>query len=207
MYPPRSRHIFAVVALCFAVGASACEGCAGCGEPVESAPDTSAPTPSEPDAAPVADEGPNLAVATELAEAEAEKISVLTGDSARAVAGAIEATKTKAPKPPKPRIKDEPETGKLAKAALNKVFNLHADAMKSCYERSLKRTPGLAGKVRLTISIRSNGSVQRADARGLSLRDANVQKCMERQALTMKFEEPEGGAVRVNKTYSFAPDF
>ena len=184
----------------------ACDGCAGCGEepPV---PDAGAPP--APDVRPTEDEPEDntLAVATELAESEAEKLAVRSIDSASAVAGAIEAENASKPAPPKPKIKDEPETGTLQKAQLNKVFNMHADAMKSCYERSLKRSPGLAGKVRLEVVIGSNGSVRSANARGLSLKDDNVTSCMERQAATMKFPEPEGGAVRVNKSFTFTPDF
>ena len=186
----------------------ACEGCEGCDEPA--APDLG--HTATPDVRPTEDEPQvdTTAIARELAEADAEKISVRVGDSARAVAGEIEAELAKRPKPKKParpKIKDEPETGKLARAQLNKVFSEHGAAMKSCYERSLKRTPGLMGKVRLELLVKSDGDVRTATARGISLRDDAVSSCMERQALTMKFPPPEGGALRVNKTYSFTPDF
>lgn len=194
----------ATLSLVFAL---ACGGCEQCGEPP--APDVAVQVPKAPDVGGAKEEPvDNTAVATELAEAEAEKISVRVGDAARAVAGEIEAAQAaKKPKNPTPKIKDEPETGKLQKAELNKVFNIHAEAMKSCYERSLKKSPGLSGKVRLELLVRSSGDVKSANARGVSLQDSAVQSCMERQAMTMKFPEPEGGALRVNKTYSFTPDF
>lgn len=186
----------------------ACEGCEQCGEPPP-VPDASAP-PQAVDTGSTEDEPEvdNTVVATEMAEADGEKLAVRAGDTARALAGEIEAlAAAKKPKPRKPKIKSEPETGKLKKAQLNKVFNLHAAAMKSCYERSLKRTPGLMGKVRLEVLISSDGKVKSSNARGISLRDSAVSSCMERQAQTMNFPEPEGGALRVNKTYSFTPDF
>ncbi len=203
----RRIHSYArMVAALFVTLTVACEGCKACKAPA--APDV-AVAPSTPDTGAAAEpDVDNSAVAIELAEAASERIGVRVGDSARALSGEIEAaTAAKKPKKPTPRLKDEPETGKLQKAELNKVFDIHAEAMKTCYERSLKRSPGLMGKVRLELLIRSSGEVRNANARGISLRDEHVSTCMERQAMTMKFPEPDGGALRVNKTYSFTPAF
>ncbi len=146
------------------------------------------------------------------AKANAEEIGieagVSLGDVARNVAAEMEAlaNEPKKPKVRKPRVA-EPETGKLAAAAIQKVFRLNDSAFKKCYERSLKKNPGLEGKVKLSIVIQSDGTVSSSQVSPVSLRDALVNDCMERQAKTMKFPKPEGGSVRVNKSYTFTPDF
>lgn len=195
-----------VVRTAFAVLLLAAVGCDGCTkQPVVE------PEPAAPDVRPVEEE-PEIdpyAGAAEAAEEEGQKLSLATSDRAVAVAGEIEASLTAKPTAPatRPKRTEEPETGSLQAAELNRIFDMHAAAMKSCYERALKRSPGLLGKVRLEVVIATNGSVRRATAHGLSLRDDTVTSCMERHALTMKFPEPEGGAVRVNKQFSFTPDF
>ena len=201
VHPHRSLAlpIALVLMLCFA----ACDGCAGCGEePVEP------PIPAAPDVGVEKEDEPvdPLAEAKKDADERAESVAIALGDVARAVAGEIEAA-ANAPKKAPRQVRKEPETGKLAKAELNKVFNAHAGAMTKCYERVLKAEPGLAGKVRIELVIRSSGEVKSATARGLSLKNSVVESCMERQAETMKFPEPDGGAVRVAKTYSFSPEF
>lgn len=203
-----SGMVVRTVLVALLVAAVGCDGCAGCGEQ----PAVVDVGSVEPDIRPTEDEpeGDPLAEATEQAESTAQQQALATSDSAVAVAGAIEASlvaKPNAPSTPsRPKSTDEPETGTLAASELNKIFDMHAAAMKTCYERALKRSPGLMGKVRLEVTIATNGSVRRAAAHGTSLRDDTVTSCMERHALTMKFPEPSGGAVRVNKTFSFTPD-
>lgn len=195
-----------VILLAVALLFGACEGCEACqDEELDTPPDLTVK-----DTGPPREDEPTdpLAEARETAEGEAESTAVHLGDVAREVAAEIEVASRSKPDPkPRPKIKKEPETGRLSKAELNKVFNVHADAMKKCYERSLKQSPGLQGKVRLTLLISGSGDVKTANVRGISLNNGSVESCMERQATTMKFPEPKGGSVRVNKTYSFFPEF
>jgi hypothetical protein len=204
-----SSRILRLAALAALVSFAACSGCEACGgEP--SAPDVGATNSAAPDTGAEAepDAAEDLTEAREAAVGTGLSTGVHVSDIARAVGGEIEAQGAAPPKVrPNLKNKAEPETGQLAKAKLNKVFNVHAGAMKKCYERSLKKSPGLQGKVRLEIVISSRGKVTSANVRGMSLRDRSIEGCMERQALTMQFPEPDGGAVRVNKTYSFFPEF
>lgn len=180
----------------------ACEGCED--EPPEDAPTIEADVGVE------TEDEPEDTLAEETADAEKRAIeqAVTLGDVARNVTAEIEAIVDKPVKPTvrKPRVA-EPETGRLAASELKKVFRTNDSAFKKCYERSLKKNPGLEGKVSLSIVIGGDGNVGSASVKGVSLRDALVQDCMERQALTMKFPEPTGGSVRVNKSYTFTPDF
>lgn len=184
---------------------AACDGC----KEKPSAPDVGTTTTQvvEEDTGPDEPVDP-LAEAREEAEGHAESGAIHLSDIARSVGAEIEAQANK-PKPKRRaniKRKKPQDTGKLAKAQLNKVFNVHADAMKKCYERSLKKMPGLQGKVRVNLRIKPDGVVETVNVRGLSLNDPTVLGCMEREAQTMKFPEPDGGSVRVVKVYSFFPE-
>jgi len=133
----------------------------------------------------------------------AEELAVATGDETRAFASALEAQLNK----PKPNIKRPLKmTGKIDTKAVKRVFNMHVNAMKKCYERELKRNPGLEGKVKLQVVIKSDGKVGGASVKGVSLRNQKINSCMEREARGMKFPKPTGGAVTVANPYTFTPD-
>lgn len=198
-----SNTSFIVTVLIAALWASGCDGCKD-PKPEAPAPVTTAAAVDVGGEEDTREE--SLYEARMRAQTAGTSHAVHVGDVGRSLSAEIEAAASK-PRPPKPKIEREAETGSLKKAQLNSVFNAHAGAMKKCYERVLKNEPGLAGKVRIELLIGSNGSVRSAKTRGGSLRNATVQDCMERHAKTMKFPEPSGGAVRVTKTYSFTPEF
>ncbi len=192
-----------LVAATLALGlvSAACDGCKE--KPAE--PDVGVTTGPPEDTGPDEPVDP-LAEAREKAESDAVSAAVHLSDITRAVGAEIEAQANKPKRKPKPRIKKDRENGKLAKKQLNRVFNSHASAMKKCYERALKKSPGLRGKVSLELRIRRDGSVRDARVRGSSLSNPAVHGCMTREAMGMKFPKPKGGAVRVAKTYAFAPE-
>jgi hypothetical protein len=181
-------------------------GCEGCQE--ETPPED--PPKVEPDVGVEKEDEPEdpLAEAKANAEELAIEEAVSRGDVARIVAAEMEALANapKKPKVRKPRVA-EAEGGTLPAAEVKKVFRMNDAAFKKCYERSLKGNPGLEGKVALTVVIGTDGTVRSASVRGVSLKDSKVNSCMERQARTMKFPKPKGGTVRVNKSFTFLPDF
>ena len=177
-------------------------GCAGC----EEEPKNELPKLVEKKEVPIEPKVDPLKEATEEAERVAMDDSVYISDRAREVAAEIEAQSHKTVSKRPPKEKPEPETGSLAKSELRKVFNVHAGAMRKCYERQLKRNPRLEGKVRLEIVIRSSGQVGSAKVNGISLDNRQVNDCMVRQARTMKFPKPDGGAARVTMPYTFTPE-
>ncbi len=190
------KRLLLLALVVFAVGCESCQ---------EEKPVEPPPKPPEPDLAVKEEPVDPLKEAKEDAEPKAEELAVLTGDTARAAAAEIEAA---ANKPPKRNIvkKVEKPTGQIDPKDLKKVFNRHLGAMKKCYERELKKNPGLEGKVVLTVVIKSDGKVGRANAKGKSLRNARVNDCIEREARGMKFPKPKGGSVIVNNPYTFTPD-
>ena len=108
-----------------------------------------------------------------------------------------------------PRVKGERRgpSGKIDAKDAAKVFRRFEGAMKKCYERGLKKRPGIQGKVLLVVRVGSDGKVTQATARGRSLDDKVVQNCMESMAKRMEFPEPKGGVAQLKKPYNFKPDF
>lgn len=151
-----------------------------------------------------------LAKARTEAETLASDLVLPRADLAQIVASDIE-TASKVPASARPRIKgkktSEKATGSIPPAAANRVFRNFDGAMKKCYERALKRTPGLEGKVELQVLVSKDGSVRKVRAKGASLRDASVNKCLETTAKRMKFPAPSGGLAKISKRYSFSPAF
>ena len=197
--------------LCICLLTVSLAACDGCSEK-KTTPDLGTPaqdlgSPGEPDLGPPEDA---LKEAREAAETAGQLKAVNLGDSARLVASQIEAARTAVTKSttPKTRIKtggESKETGKIAANDAERVFRKFDGAMKKCYERALKKRPGLEGKVKLMVVVGASGSVTRANASGLSLKDSSVNNCMEALTPRMKFPKPEGGNAKLQKVYSFSP--
>ena len=148
-----------------------------------------------------------LKEAKEKAEKDGVDVGVGRMDIANLAAANIEAAlKDDKDAKPKTRIRSTSSAkGKIDSKDAAKVFRKFEGAMKMCYERALKKSPGIEGKVNLIVVVSEDGSVSRADAKGISLRSSQVSNCMEQLAKRMKFPKPKGGAARVSKPYVFKP--
>ncbi len=185
----------------FALTLSACGGCEEKKpEPVDP------PVVKKEEPKPKVDEPPvdPLAEAKEDAKTKASELGIVFMDRATMVAGLVEGLKAE-PTTPKATIKRTTvkASGRIDPKAASGVFRDYNGAMRKCYERSLKRSPGLAGRVSLSLLVGSSGTVKSASARGLS---SDVGKCMELVAKRMEFPKPKGGAAKINKAYKFEPD-
>lgn len=190
-----------------ALGLSACDSCS---KPKETTPDMSAVKPkdmgkpkAEPDLPP---EDP-LKEAKADADTKGLNAAIATVDRANLVAADMEANAQKGDSSA-PKIRKTQEDafkGSLDPKDANKVFRNFDGAMKACYERALKRSPGLEGQAMLTLKISPDGGVMGAKASGISLKDNMVFKCMEALTPKMKFPAPKGGAALLRKTYTFSP--
>lgn len=187
---------------------SACDGCEGCSDEPEQK--DQGPVIEQDMAPPKApDMRDPLAEAKEQADKDGAAVAIGRLDIANIVAANIEAATTevdtKSTKTTSPRIKTSRHKGSIDPKAAAKVFRKFDGAMKMCYERALKKSPGLEGKVGLTVVVNSTGAVTSSNARGLSLRSSLVSDCMENLARRMKFPAPRGGDAQINKTYVFKP--
>ena len=181
---------------------SACGGCEEKKEPVEEPKveikkEEPKPKVEEPKVDP-------LEEAKKDAKDKGVEVAIGFMDRATLIAGLIEGME-KAPDTPKATIKKTTvkATGRIDPKEASKVFRDYNGAMRKCYERALKRSPGLEGRVSLSLLVGSNGTVKSASTRGLN---SDVGKCMKLVAKRMKFPAPKGGAAKINKPYNFTPD-
>lgn len=178
--------------------------CDGCSEKKPEQKDQGTVVKEEKDMAPAKEpdlpEEDPLKEAKEKAEKDGTDVGVGRMDIANLAAANIEAALKEGDSKPKTRIRSTSrETGSIDSKDAAKVFRKFEGAMKMCYERALKKSPGIEGKVNLSVVVSEDGSVSRADARGVSLKSSQVSNCMEQLAKRMKFPKPKGGAARLNK--------
>lgn len=94
-------------------------------------------------------------------------------------------------------------TGQLDPAQLARAVKERVGALRACYERALKRTPTLHGKLVLHISITAAGTVSAADVDSESLQDVEMGECIRTSVLRWRFPAPEGGRLEVSFPFVF----
>jgi TonB family protein len=96
-------------------------------------------------------------------------------------------------------------TGVLDSSAIAKVVSRRKGAIKSCYEKQLKRNPKLAGKVKVQFTILQSGRVSNARVLEDTTGDPAVGKCIVSGMQRWRFPKPDGGDVTVAFPFVFAP--
>jgi len=84
-------------------------------------------------------------------------------------------------------------SGHLEPDQISAVVRAGLDPLRRCYERSLKMTPELVGKLTLRMRVAADGRVLRAEAKGTSELPADLQRCLAQAAGRFQFPRPEGG--------------
>ena len=64
-----------------------------------------------------------------------------------------------------------------------------------CYERALKRNPGLSGKISVRIEINTVGRVTTVGIESDSIGDPTVTACVKATMKRLRFPPPEGGDI------------
>ncbi|MHB8417887.1 MAG: AgmX/PglI C-terminal domain-containing protein [Myxococcales bacterium] len=88
--------------------------------------------------------------------------------------------------------------GLLSKTAIHQVAYIHRDEIQQCYEASLKRRPGLAGRVIAQFVIEATGSVSHVRISESTLNDAAVEDCVVNHLSRWRFPRPVRGRVSVS---------
>lgn len=189
-------------ALLIASSLAACDGCSKPADPPKE-PEVIKP-PEPPKEEPKPPEDP-LKEAREDAERQAGAAALALQDACALVGADIEGMNAKPTTAVQPTKIKQLETGTIDSKAAAKVFRDYDGGMKKCYERTLKKNPGLEGNVLLTLIINPDGKVKSARAGG-NLDNKEVETCVERLAVEMTFPKPEGGAARLVKPYKFSPN-
>ncbi|MCC7074631.1 MAG: AgmX/PglI C-terminal domain-containing protein [Deltaproteobacteria bacterium] len=87
--------------------------------------------------------------------------------------------------------------GELSKEEIMKVINQHIGEIQFCYEKQLRTTPGLAGRVVLEWTVNPQGRVSVVKVAQSSLASSEATNCMISKLKTWKFPSPRGGAVTI----------
>jgi hypothetical protein len=100
-------------------------------------------------------------------------------------------------------IIEEGSSGQLDVEQLRREMRNRVGALRSCYERALKRTPQLSGKLILRFTIVPAGTVTGVQLESDSLDDADMASCVRRLALGWRFPAPQGGPMEVSFPFVF----
>lgn len=95
-------------------------------------------------------------------------------------------------------------SGKMDKTQLSAVFRAREGALRSCYERELKKNPSLGGKLTVKFTIGGAGRVTSASVTKHLDGSSAVGECVVSRIQTWKFPSPEGGDVTVSKSIVFS---
>ena len=103
-------------------------------------------------------------------------------------------------------VRSEPPAvdGELDPGIVAKEVRARMGAIRGCYERALKRNPGLGGKIVLRWTITAAGTVTGVDTESDSMGDADVVSCIKALVARWRFPAPQGGTVDVSFPFVFA---
>lgn len=93
--------------------------------------------------------------------------------------------------------------GYLSAEQIMRVVRRNQAAVRYCYENELQRQPNLRGRIEIQWRIARNGSVSSARVGRSTMRNARVEGCIVRQVRRWRFDQPDGGEVRVNFPFLF----
>ena len=95
--------------------------------------------------------------------------------------------------------------GALDSAAIARVVRGRMRMVRDCYERELKRDPGLAGKIEIEFTIGEDGKVEEAYVSNNAMGSDAVGACIVGRIRRWRFPQPDGGSVTVNFPFIFTP--
>jgi outer membrane biosynthesis protein TonB len=95
-------------------------------------------------------------------------------------------------------------TGALDSQDVNKIIGKKMGAIKGCYERSLRRNPGLKGKLVIRFTISGSGKVTAARAVQNDL-NPEVADCVSQAFKRFRFPQPDGGSLTLESPFMFLP--
>ena len=105
-------------------------------------------------------------------------------------------------KPPRIRMGALEVSPGLPPEVVQRIVRQRFGRFRGCYESALKKEPGLAGTVKTSFAILTDGSVKGVGSTG----PAALLGCVAKEYASLSFPQPEGGkAVQVSYELAFAP--
>jgi outer membrane biosynthesis protein TonB len=97
------------------------------------------------------------------------------------------------------------KNGRLPPEIIQRIVRHHYGAFRTCYEKSLVTSPSLAGRVVVSFTIRTDGTVANAKDAGSRIIQKDVVSCVVDAFAKLVYPQPEGGEVKVVYPIVFAP--
>ena len=111
------------------------------------------------------------------------------------------------------KIKSHVKTGKpkvsgsLDKTVIQRVMRQKRQAIRYCYEKSLKIDPTMSGKIVVSFVITPEGTVSEASIKSNTLKNEDIKACLLKVIRSMKFPAPKGGGiVKITYPFVFSPE-
>lgn len=99
------------------------------------------------------------------------------------------------------RLGESAGPGKLNPASIESVFRRRRGAITTCYEKALKVNPSVEGKVSITFTIGSAGTVTQASVTENETGDSGIGQCIISKVKRWPFPPPDGGIVMVTRHF------
>ncbi len=93
-------------------------------------------------------------------------------------------------------------SGKLDRDVVKKYIRKQLAKIRWCYQKAFQKNPNLEGKLTVSFVISPTGSVMSAKVVRSTLKDKDLEGCIENKILTWRFPAPKGGGV-VKVNYPF----
>lgn len=93
--------------------------------------------------------------------------------------------------------------GRLDANAMARVIRIQIGGIEACYNRALRTSPALAGRVTVRFTIGTSGRITSASANGMDPAP-DVGTCMAGVVRGMVFQAPEGGSADFSFPFNLA---
>lgn len=84
-------------------------------------------------------------------------------------------------------VREQPARSCLTPHMVEGAIQRREPQIRACYQAALERHPTLSGRLSLSLSIDQTGQISHISARGDSLRDAVMERCIEERLATLRF--------------------
>ncbi|MBZ0274357.1 AgmX/PglI C-terminal domain-containing protein [bacterium] len=101
----------------------------------------------------------------------------------------------------------EEQQGAMSPEAVLRVISANLGGVRSCYERSLKYNPNIAGRFFVQITVGADGSVANVEVLDDTLRYGDLTNCLVKRVYAWRFPAPMGGRYVFSYPFTFVQSF
>jgi len=85
----------------------------------------------------------------------------------------------------------------LERATPDKYIKWHLTKIRWCFEKEINKNPNMFGVIIVKFEINGSGRVNYTKIKFTSIRNTNIEKCVERQIKMIKFPKIRGGGTKI----------